>query len=154
MDGLGERTLRRLEVRRPERMPVYLSFRATETTRAPAAYYVPAELTRVVNLLEAHGVRMERLAQAETRAVERFTIDSQTVAATEFQGHRERTLFGRWERAEIPVAAGTMVVRVGQPLGRLVFTLLEPRSDDGFADWNVLDDVLKDARSYPILRGN
>ena len=150
----GERTLRRLEVRRPERMPVYLSFRATETTRAPAAYYVPAELTRVVNLLEAHGVRMERLAQAETRAVERFTIDSQTVAATEFQGHRERTLFGRWERAEIPLAAGTMVVRVGQPLGRLVFTLLEPRSDDGFADWNVLDDVLKDARSYPILRGN
>ena len=150
----GERTLRRLEVRRPERMPVYLSFRATESARAPAAYYVPAELTRVAALLEAHGVRLERLAQAETRAVERFAIDSQTVAAGEFQGHRERTVYGRWERTEATLPAGTVVVAVRQPLGRLAFTLLEPRSDDGVADWNILDDVLKDARSYPILRGN
>jgi len=44
------------------------------------------------------------------------------------------------------------VVAVRQPLGRLAFTLLEPRSDNGAVDWNVLDDVLVDAKSYPILR--
>jgi len=39
-----------------------------------------------------------------------------------------------------------------QPLARLAFLLLEPRSDDGLLDWNVLDDVVKDAKYYPILR--
>jgi zinc carboxypeptidase len=149
----GERMLRRLEVRRPERMPEFQTFRPTETAVAPAFYYVPAELKKVVALLEAHGVRLERLARAETRGVERFAIDSQTTAANEFQGHHERALYGRWESTEVTLPESTVVVAVHQPLGRLAFTLLEPRSDDGVVDWNVLDDVLADAKRYPILRG-
>jgi hypothetical protein len=149
----GERMLRRLEVRRPERMPEFQTFRPTETAVAPAFYYIPAALTKAVALLEAHGVRLERLARAETRTVERFTIDSQATAATEFQGHHERTLYGRWDAAEVTLPESTVVVALRQPLGRLAFTLLEPRSDDGLVDWNVLDDVLADAKSYPILRG-
>jgi len=35
-----------------------------------------------------------------------------------------------------------VVVPVDQPLGRLIFTLLEPRSADGFADWNILDRAM------------
>jgi len=148
----GERLFRRLEVRRPERMPEFQTFRPTETTVAPAFYYVPADLKKVIALLEAHGVQLERLTQAEPRTVERFTIDSQATASTEFQGHKERTLFGRWESAEVTLPESTVVVPVHQPLGRLAFTLLEPRSDDGVVDWNVLDDVLVGAKTYPILR--
>ena len=149
----GERIFRRLEVRRPERMPEFQTFRPTETAVAPAFYYIPADLTKVIALLEAHGVRLERLARAETRTVERFTIDSQATATNEFQGHHERTLFGRWDSAEVTLPESTAVVPVRQPLGRLAFTLLEPRSDDGVVDWNVLDDVLPSAKSYPVLRG-
>ena len=149
----GERMLRRLEVRRPERMPEFQTFRPTETAVAPAFYYVPPGLTKVIALLEAHGVRLERLARAEARTVERFAIDSQATATTEFQGHHERTLYGRWEGVEVTLPESTVVVAVRQPLGRLAFTLLEPRSDDGVVDWNVLDDALEGARSYPILRG-
>jgi hypothetical protein len=149
----GERMLRRLDVRRPERMPEFQTFRPTETAVAPAFYYLPAELKKVIALVEAHGVRLERLSRTETRTVERFTIDSQSTAANEFQGHHERTLYGRWEAAEVTLPESTVAVAVHQPLGRLAFTLLEPRSDDGVVDWNVLDDVLADAKSYPILRG-
>jgi hypothetical protein len=149
----GERMLRRLEVRRPERMPEFQTFRPTETAVAPAFYYVPPGLTKVIALLEAHGVRLERLPRAETRSLERFAIDSQATAANEFQGHHERTLYGRWEAADVTLPESTVVVTVRQPLGRLTFTLLEPRSDDGVVDWNVLDDVLPGAKSYPILRG-
>ena len=52
---------------------------------------------------------------------------------------------------EIP--AGTIRVDVAQPLGRLAFYLLEPRSDDGLVNWNVLDDALgDDVKVYPIVR--
>ena len=48
--------------------------------------------------------------------------------------------------------AGTVVVSVDQPLGRLAFMLLEPRSDDGLVNWNVLDEALEGAEVYPIVR--
>ena len=39
-----------------------------------------------------------------------------------------------------------------QPLARLAFYLLEPRSNDGLMTWNFLDDAIKDGKVYPILR--
>jgi hypothetical protein len=39
-----------------------------------------------------------------------------------------------------------------QPLARLAFLLLEPRSDDGLTNWNVLDGKLEGADVYPVLR--
>jgi hypothetical protein len=41
---------------------------------------------------------------------------------------------------------------MAQPLARLAFSLLAPTSDDGLVYWNFLDDDLKDATVYPILR--
>jgi len=37
-------------------------------------------------------------------------------------------------------------------LGRIAFVLLEPRSDDGLATWNLMDEILEKAEFYPILR--
>ncbi len=149
----GQIMLRRLEVRRPERMPEYGTFTPTETERAPRAYLVPPELTGVIAKLEAHGVRFSRLERPATLPVERFRIASSAQAEQPFQGHRERTLTGAYEAAgRTTLPAGTLVVPVQQPLGRLAFYLLEPRSDDGLVNWNVLDEALEGAEFYPILR--
>lgn len=148
----GQRMLLRRDVRRPERMREFLTFRATESARVPAAYYVPSDLAAVVRLLESHGARIQRLEQPASRAVERFVIDSSTQATNEFQGHRERTVFGRWVAETVTLPAGTLVVPMNQPLARLIFTLLEPRSDDGIVDWNLVDDAVV-KRGYPVLRG-
>jgi hypothetical protein len=144
--------MRRLDVKRPERMPEYGTFEATETDRAPRAYLVPPSLATAVERLGAHGVRFRALERPLRLRVEEFAIDSARAAAQPFQGHRERTIFGRYAAAEREVPAGTLVVPVDQPLGRLAFVLLEPRSDDGFANWGLLDEALEDARTYPILR--
>jgi len=52
---------------------------------------------------------------------------------------------------ERTLPAGTIQVDVAQPLGRLAFYLLEPRSDDGLANWGLLERWLTDD-AYPILR--
>ena len=57
-----------------------------------------------------------------------------------FQGRNEQTLFGRYEPTQVTPAPGDMLAPADQPLGRLLFTLLEPRSDDGFANWGFLAD--------------
>jgi hypothetical protein len=148
----GEPMLRRLDVRRPEAMPEFGTFRATESERVPAAYLVPAELAGVLDLLDDHGIEWRRLDQSRTMEVERFTIDSTTVAEREYQGHRQRTIYGAYERLQVVVPAGTAVVPLDQPLGRLAFLLLEPRSDDGLVNWNFVDEAVAEAHYYPVLR--
>ncbi|MFQ5746917.1 MAG: M14 family zinc carboxypeptidase [Gemmatimonadota bacterium] len=151
----GERMLGRLDVRRPERMPEFVAFEPVESARAPAAYLVPQKLGGVLALLEAHGVRTLPLAAPLTARAEVFRIDSTRVAEREFQGHLQRELWGGYEVRDETFPPGTVLVPVDQPLGRLAFTLLEPRAPDGVVNWNLLDDALggeSPAAAYPIAR--
>lgn len=148
----GRTVLRRLDVRRPTMLPDYTTFEASELERVPRAYFVPASLGAVLDRLAAHGVRTTRLDAPLSVASERFRIDSTWTEERPFQNHRERTARGAWEPVQDTIPAGTVVVSVAQPLGRLAFLLLEPRSDDGLLDWNFFDDVLTGARWYPVRR--
>ncbi|MBB4639120.1 M14 family metallopeptidase [Longimicrobium terrae] len=149
----GEPMMRRRDVARPERMADWSTFEAAETEVVPTEWFVPAELTDAVQRLTAHGVRFERLAAPMRMRVEEFRIDSTRAAEQPFQNHRERRVWGRYVSVERTVPAGTLRVVSAQPLGRLAFTLLEPRSDDGFLNWNLLDAALeRTPGTYPILR--
>ena len=148
----GETMLRRVDRQIPTRMYEFGTFAASETERVPSAYYVPASLDAVIDRLEAHGIQTEQLGVPATREVEQFRIETSVVAEREFQGHRERTLIGGYELADVTLSADTRMVPVDQPLGRLIFMLLEPRSDDGLVSWNVLDDALEASDVYPIVR--
>jgi hypothetical protein len=144
--------LRRLDTQTLTRMYEYGTFNVSAFERVPRAYYVPSELEDVIERLDAHGILTELLDAESTREVEQFQIGSTSSADREFQGHREQTLTGSYELTRTVLAGGTRVVPLDQPLGRLVFMLLEPMSDDGFVNWNLLDDVLAGASVYPIVR--
>ena len=143
---------RRLDVVRPTAMYEYGTFIASHDEVAPEAYYVPADLASVVDLLAAHGIDGAPLDAEATITAEQFVITRSSLATRAVEGHRERTVEGAWEGVDRTVAAGTLIVPVDQPLGRLVFTLLEPRSDDGAVNWNLLDSQVDAGSVYPILR--
>jgi hypothetical protein len=148
----GELVLRRGPGVRTEMMHEFIGFEPTEREVVPAAYLLPPELGDAIAKLRAHGVRLEALSAPRELEVERFRIQRATRAETAFQQHHERTVEGRYETAAVTVPAGTIVVRMDQPLARLTFHLLEPRSDDGFLNWNVLDRAIQGAEHYPVLR--
>jgi hypothetical protein len=147
----GAVMFRRRDVRTPTPMADLTTFRATESAVAPEAYYVLPQARAVIQRLEAHGVTVVRYAEPRAVDAERFTVDSTTVAEREFQGRRERTVWGRWGPERVTLPEGTAFVSLDQPLGRLAFTLLEPRSDDGFTAWGFMDPEIQ-AGSFPVLR--
>jgi hypothetical protein len=147
----GHMMLRRVDTVREERMPEWQAFDAADTERAPSMYLLPPGMDSVVERLRMHGVRVVPMESRPAR-VEAFRMDSTRVAERAFQGHRERRVWGRWEPSTATPPPGTLAVPMDQPLARLVFTLLEPRSDDGFAAWNLLDRWIEGPRTYPILR--
>lgn len=147
----GAVMLRRRNVSIPTRMQEFIAFQPSETAVAPEAYYVLPEAAAALERLEAHGVTVVRYAAARSVDAERFVVDSTTVAEREFQGHRERTVWGHWVAERVTLPEGAAYVSLDQPLGRLAFTLLEPRSDDGFTAWGFLDPEIE-AGSFPVLR--
>ncbi len=148
----GSLILNRLDETRPVMMRDGGTFEATETETVPGAYFIPATERDAINKLRIHGVLMEALDEEVTLAGERFVITSSTAAPRPFQNHNERTLEGSWEATELTLPAGTMVIHLDQPLGRLTFSLLEPRADDGFTNWNVFDRALDGAATHPVTR--
>ncbi len=134
------------------RMPVYDRFETTRTARFPAAYFIPAALRESVELLRRHGIVVERLQADWKGTTEVFVIDEIVSADRPFQGHILKELKGRFESAQTEIPKGSYLVRTAQPLGILIFHLLEPESIDGVATWGFLDQVLRAKARYPIQK--
>jgi hypothetical protein len=147
----GHMMLRRADAVREERMPEWQAFEPVEVETAPAAYLLPPGADSLVARLGMHGIRLEPAPMGRME-IEAFRVDSTSVAPRAFQGHQERRIWGRWERATREIAPGTLMLPMDQPLARLAFTLLEPRSDDGFAAWNGMDAWITAGRELPVLR--
>lgn len=147
----GARYFARLDTTYVESMYEYIAFEPSESRAAPDAYVVSPDEPTVINRLRDHGVSMRTLSADTVMAVSRFRIDSVQVAPREYQGHREQKVFGSWVASEFTAPAGSAVVRLDQALGRLAFSLLEPQSDDGFANWAIID--LSDGATewYPVV---
>lgn len=113
-------------------------------------------MATVIDRLEAHGIRYSLTTADQAFTGDRFKIATNTLETREYQGtHKARTLTGAWEATEQTLPAGSLVIPMDQPLARLAFILMDPRSDDGFMWWNLLDAVLGQSPApayYPVLR--
>ncbi|WP_373060621.1 M14 family zinc carboxypeptidase [Gemmatimonas sp.] len=178
-DGLGNSNVT------SEMLPFFGTTEPTETSLAPRAWVIPTTPTAaaalipapgafgggrggaagtptqrmmasVIDRLEAHGIRYSITAADQPFSGDRFKIATNTLDAREYQGtHKARTLTGAWEATEQTLPAGSLVIPMDQPLARLTFILMDPRSDDGFMWWNILDAVLGLSPApiyYPVLR--
>ncbi|TVP58281.1 MAG: peptidase M14 [Gemmatimonadales bacterium] len=174
----GQPILRRTDVVEPDPMPAWVAFEGVDDEIVPRAYLVPAGLGAVVERLRAHGVRLEeaepgidlealadRVAGGDPDGageLERFRVRTIQRAEQPFQGRNEVAVEGAWEGftastasmgSDVPTAgAEWLVVPMDQPLARLAFLLLEPRADDGFTNWGIMDPWLAEGEGYPVLR--
>ena len=126
---------------RTVRIPVRDRFVDSVSRPLPAGYFVPAGAGDVPRVLRLHGIEVERLETDWTDTVETLGIAQLAWQPREFQGHHLLAVTGTTSRVVHTVPAGTWFVPTAQPLGRLVFALLEPEGW-GLARWDMLDRLL------------
>jgi len=154
MESQLARTIPGREVR-SYRMPHLAKFVPSKTVPRPAGYLIPQELTRVVDKLEHHGIRLERLTASRTFNGENDTVDSVSKAASPDVGSmkREETVVTVLREAgRITGRAGDVLVSTDQVLGTLAVYLLEPESDDGLMRWGYFDAVARPKALLPVIR--
>lgn len=122
-------------------LPVNDRFVDSVSRALPAGYILPAASQDVVLLLRRHGIAVQVLVAASTDTVETLAASDLTWAPREFQGHHFLAVTATTMRSLRTAPAGAYFVSTAQPLGRLVFALLEPEGY-GLVRWGMFDRLL------------
>jgi hypothetical protein len=138
----------------PVQMAEYGQFRSVRSIAIPPAYIFRNEegMKVIIDKLRSHGIGIEELSESKTIEVESFLIENINRAARAFQGHAEVRIKGSARKESIQFPKGSIVVRTAQAKAPLIFYLLEAESDDGFVNWNFLDSILQEGKTYPIYK--
>ena len=139
-------------------LPSFVGFEGRDFVTVPAGYLVdPAFAATVRPLLEAHGLRvLEGRARPRNLPLLRFGETGRKLSSSAYQGVFTLELQGAWKvdaapkPMELPWMPAdldrALYVPLDQPLGRLAFYLLDPRSTDSLVFWGLFHPAL--------LRGN
>jgi hypothetical protein len=135
-------------------LPFQTGFKVTAETTLPAAYIVPAQWTKVIDVLAAHQVEMTRTTAAWTGDVETYRCAGMTWQDQPFEG-RHPTFNGEamhdpgkfgscvLVRERMGFPAGSAVVRLNQRLSRVVVEWLEPAGPDSAMQWGFFDAIFE-----------
>ena len=150
--GMGMR--QRTGIIKLVRMPVMASFAPTLTSTLPFAYAFDEKAAKaLLRILEVHGIAVEKLDAPVTVTAQGFAVDSVIDRGQSETSRMLKDVTGRWNAvASRPLAAGTYVVRAGQPYGLAAFYLLEAESEDGLARWSFFDNIMAPGAEFPVIR--
>ncbi len=141
---IGEKSRTKLD------LPAYVAFKAVDEIAIPQGYLVdPAYAEKLRPILEAHGLKVyPGTARPKGQNLMYFHESERQVAKDTFQGIFTVQIKGAWKEQLPEKRAGytwtkdtldrALYVPLNQPLGRLGFYLLDPRSADGLVYWGYL----------------
>ena len=144
----GEKGRTRLE------LPSYVGFEGQDFVEVPAGYLIdPAFLPKVLPILQAHGLRVQPGSSRPRRLqVLHFQETGRKVSTSAYQGVFTLELQGAWRPAptqkKLQLAWNSvdldraLYIPMDQPLGRLAFYLLDPRSSDSLVFWGAFHSAL------------
>jgi dipeptidyl-peptidase-4 len=138
----GRRNYKRSDRQKDVTIPYYIDYYPSKSARFPYAYLLTVNDREIVNLLNLHGIKSEKLVNDTKIEVQSFIISSLKGASRLNQGHYTDSIRGKYVNTQIDFPAGTIVVRTAQPLANVAAYLLEPQSNDGLVTWNFLDRYL------------
>jgi hypothetical protein len=144
----GEKGRTRLE------LPSFVGFEGQDFVEAPAGYLIdPAFIPKVLSTLQAHGLKVQPgSARPKGLPVLHFQESGRKVSTSAYQGVFTLELQGAWKaepalkKMQLAWTSAdldrALFVSLDQPLGRLAFYLLDPRSSDSLVYWGAFHSAL------------
>lgn len=107
--------------------------------KAPGGYAIPAALGPVIEVLKAHGLRLETSSQPLTDSFETYAFSDAKIASASFEGRNMASFKVEAVTEDRTLPSGTVFVACDQPGTRLLLHLLEPGAPDSLVRWGFLN---------------
>lgn len=125
------------------KLPLIETTEATRWLSRPRAYWIPPAWHDVIERLQIHGIRMERIASPREGDVEMYRLDEPRLQDQVYEGHVRITATAVSERRRESFPANSVRIPTDQPLGTLAVLLLEPDSPDSLFQWGFFPEPLQ-----------
>ena len=124
-------------------VPLYDESKVGASVAPPVYYIVPPQWKSVIDVLKAHGLRLERTLAPATIEVESYRFSDVRFAPAPFEGHVMPSYKSILVRESRTFPADSVVVPMAQPAGQVAIHLLEPDSPDSFVAWGFFNAVFE-----------
>lgn len=136
-------------------VPMYNTFRVKKEVTPPYYYIVPPQWREAIDVLQAHGLEMERTGERMDIEVESYRFHDVRFPPGPFEGRFMPKFAAELiaERRTFP--AGSVLVPLNQALSKLAINLLEPEAPDSLLSWGFFNAIFEQkeyGESY-ILEG-
>ncbi|HKS27720.1 MAG TPA: M14 family metallopeptidase [Pyrinomonadaceae bacterium] len=123
--------------------PFYDQTRVTKSAAPPLYYVVPPQWKDVIEILAAHGLRLQRLQAPAEIEVESYRFSEVKWAPWPFEGRLRASYKITAVRERRTFAAGSVLVSLAQPNSRVALHLLEPDAPDSLASWGFFNGIFE-----------
>ncbi|HEV2835786.1 MAG TPA: M14 family metallopeptidase [Pyrinomonadaceae bacterium] len=125
-------------------IPMYQTFRVTTAVATPLHYIVPVQWTVVIEVIHAHGLQFRSLAGTASVEVESYRFINVRWPSAPFEGRHMPQFEVEHLNQTREFPAGSIVVPLAQPLGKLVLNLFEPQAPDSFVKWGFFNAIFEE----------
>ena len=125
------------------KVPFYNYYVDTLSVQKPVAYLIPQGWWKVIELLQANGVKMRRLLNDSTLEVESYKIEKYTSSPRPFEGHHlNRDVQVSSSIKKVTFRKGDYLIPANSAANRFLTEVLEPHAEDSYFAWNFFDPIL------------
>ena len=136
-------------------LPMETGARVAISVRPPAGYIIPPQWARVIDVLDAHGVTLDRTTAGWTGQVGRYRLSGMRWPDRPFEGRYPILRGGNVERAfgefgtcrltaeTLTFPVGSAVISLNQRLSKVAIHWLEPEAPDSALRWGFFDPIFE-----------
>ncbi len=116
-------------------VPMYNELRVKHAVALPLSYIVPAQWTEVIEVIEAHGLKVSRTKTAATLEIESYRFHDVKWPGGPFEGRQMPSFRVEATKERRVFPPGSVVVGLNQEGARVAINLLEPLAPDSLVRW-------------------
>lgn len=124
-------------------IPRYDEARITASVAPPLYYIVPAQWQEVIERLEAHGVKFQRIAKPLTIEVESYRFTEPKWANASFEGRVTLSYKANPIKETRTFPANSIIIPTAQETANVAIHLLEPDAPDSFMMWGFFSAIFE-----------
>ena len=133
------------------RCPLITSYEGTSSVQLPEAYVLMPQWDKVIDLLDLHNIRYSRLTEPKEMTVQTYRYTKATFSTRQSEGRipvLKTEYTTQMETRTCP--AGSVVIDMNQPNGRLAAWLLEPSAPGSLVYWGFFNQVVQSTNEFWI----
>jgi hypothetical protein len=122
---------------------MYDTFSVLDAIAPPLYYIIPVQWSGVIDVMNAHGLDLNRLIAGTTLEVESYRFENVSWPSGPFEGRQMPTFYAKAFREQRFFPAGSVIVPLAQRSAKVVINLLEPQAPDSFVAWGFFNAVFE-----------